>query len=1084
MASEARDGPPPAKPCQASGCCEAADGQQGCGGRQQGQHATHASPPATGAALQLPSPPAGAAAATAEAAEAVVAAARRQAGGGGDAGGGPPQPAWHTDECVELRPACWPGRYRSPLRRVGLHLKVRDAEPEQLPTSFRSALAAAAAAAGLWLHAAAARRGCLELSLVLEGLALPLPTAWQRGGAPPGPEPAAGRTGGQHATLPTAAVLAALGLSPAPMHAQAQGQGTRMRPTALAPGLPRVMREPDQLLTPGYTPSAPGGGATGAGSGRGGASAASAFGAVDDAASGDAAHLPPLPAHVAPRVLLLRPAPAGAAAGPSGDALRLKGSSDGWSGSQWGLFGLGAAGPLRLSLRLGAELAAEVLGEPQRSSAVPPPPPVGAFNAATSDEEEEKFESADSAWVEAGAQVGPAASPVVARVAALEVLALAPGGPLPLRAELVALPHAAAAFHSGGADDCGSDGEDEQQAGGAAACAAAAFAVGAHPGGPYVELSLELLEPPPRPGLVLLELYLRPTGASTTPAAPPPPRRASLPLLALGPEDAALAAELSAVVASFPPDSYDDLDELLYDIGTWISITSAVKPPRGPAAVGSSSSQLTFPLQDDDANAQLLVVEDRVNLEAEMWPAVGPPLLLHAEAAGWDALAERLRVDLRAAPPAAVRALQGAGWGLLARAEGGATAADAGAAAHLAGALGLGASAAAAGGTGGGVGGPLRPLDGTAVRGTALSGGGGPASAQDLSRVGRGLDPVPAGAAGGGALRQRLGAAAVPGAGGGERGTTQADERGEQKRAAEAAAAMAAEAAVEELRVSLSAWGQLAEAAVLVPALALAAAATLRSDGRAPPSLAAPVVTAAVAACAGGTLLTLARPFLPWRRWLRLVSRARLSRYGAHVAARGLAALSVAAAAAVQQQQIGDAGVGSADGGVGDGGGGSTGRVSLLPLLAALALWDGLLLPLACMLPPRPAAALGGLRLLLNATLLAALAQPSPGTAGALLVSAAVEAAALATGAAARAALHRHASTAAAAEARAGQEHPLGILEQAQAQASRQPESGRRARERADNDWDAAPALAEWARGNDPGGGASTSARSPRDKND
>ncbi|KAG2491124.1 hypothetical protein HYH03_010568 [Edaphochlamys debaryana] len=792
--------------------------------------------------------------------------------------------------------AVWPGHYRSPLWRRAVRLKVRGVEPEQLPARFRTALSNAAAAARLRLRAVAVWRGCIEVSLLLEGVALPPPTAWQRGGAPPEPDAAGGRE--PDWALDTSAVVEALGL-PA--------------------GGRRVVREPDQLITAG--PAA----ARGRGAGDG-------FSRLSSEGFGP----PPLPlaARVAPRILLLQPPPVAVEVEGEGEGEGLYPKGGYESRSPSGTLAQLPFAPLRLSLWISAALAdADDPATPEAPPGLAPsatgegslPADAAAGDAAPAvGMESEEFLSAESAAVEEG---GPT---LASRAGAVEVVLVASHRLLPLSVELRNLPHGRSAAGAAAGEGVG-EGLVPGAAAGMVVAGAGGQAAAHAEEDVEAEYGVELLAPPPGPGPVLLELCLRKRGGLPP---TPPRRRATVPLVALGPADAPMAAELAAVVAGWPKDAYEELDELLYDIGTWVATTAAATADTAAETAAESGS---------DGLA-----------DADLWVALGPHLLHYADAAGWSTTAARIRADLRAAPPAATRALCDAGWGLLTSASG-TTAAGNVPRWPLMSSESMAGSQGRTGSAGG------SEVD---SRGSGRRRWPWPVAAllRELELV-RG--PAPSGRGSGG------GAAAAAAAG--SEASSAHEEREEEARQAEAAF----RAFAEQRAVELCGWGQLAEGVLLLAALAFFA---LLGSGE-PPGPGAQVALAGVAACGGGALLAAARLFMPPQRWARLVGKARMTRYGGHVVARGLAALSVAAAA-----------------------GGGGGRVPLVLILAALVMADGVLLPLACMLPPRSVLGMGAMRFIFNAVALAALAEPRLGLAAAA-AAAAVEAAALATSVAAFATL-------------------------------------------------------------------------------
>ncbi|EFJ50346.1 hypothetical protein VOLCADRAFT_103932 [Volvox carteri f. nagariensis] len=158
------------------------------------------------------------------------------------------------------------------------------------------------------------------------------------------------------------------------------------------------------------------------------------------------------------------------------------------------------------------------------------------------------------------------------------------------------------------------------------------------------EYDIELLRAPPGPGVVLLELGFK----CCTPAAAKTAagggggggggggdqlhrsgvsssgrwHRVMLPILAT--DDAAVAGELSAAGSSWPARRLGELDELLYDMGTWTAAAAAAA-----GGIGRADG-------DDDVTAAGAVLS-----------TLGPHLLSYADSAGLEATAARIRNDMR-----------------------------------------------------------------------------------------------------------------------------------------------------------------------------------------------------------------------------------------------------------------------------------------------------------------------------------------------------------------------------------------------------------------------------------------------------
>ncbi|GFR41955.1 hypothetical protein Agub_g2752 [Astrephomene gubernaculifera] len=339
--------------------------------------------------------------------------------------------------------------------------------------------------------------------------------------------------------------------------------------------------------------------------------------------------------------------------------------------------------------------------------------------------------------------------------------------------------------------------------------------------------ALELLALPERPGTVMLDITWREVQAGQEQQQQdllPPAVRASevrrecratattLPLLALPGDMEDMAAELEGAAAAWPPDSCDELNALLYDMGTWAATSMQHQQPQQHRRDGSPC--------------------------LEFWSVLGPHLLKHAEAAGWEATASRIRSDLTRLRAVAAEQQQQQQV-------------------------------------------PPQQLSRARTTSSFASFVGGCLSSGMLSMLGSAYHA----ACGDAAVRQN------------HSGVSSAQRR-PMGRAVWLSAllrvlgwevAPPAEAAAFE--AFLGAWSVAQGHTIqMVECLALLCLLFRTSREGHPPLGAANAV--AVVGCGVGTLATLAWLVLPYRVWVRLVGAAKLPRYGGHLAAKALVALA------------------------------------------------------------------------------------------------------------------------------------------------------------------------------------------------
>ncbi|KAG2498978.1 hypothetical protein HYH03_003165 [Edaphochlamys debaryana] len=122
------------------------------------------------------------------------------------------------------------------------------------------------------------------------------------------------------------------------------------------------------------------------------------------------------------------------------------------------------------------------------------------------------------------------------------------------------------------------------------------------------EYDIELLEPPSRPGLVLLDVSAEYPSSGL--------RCALVPLLATA--DADLAAELAAAAEAWPEAEAESLDHVLYDMATWAAAMYDITHGPGPSA-------------------QYMDM---------LWTGLVPALIEFTQTRGWRVATDRLHADL------------------------------------------------------------------------------------------------------------------------------------------------------------------------------------------------------------------------------------------------------------------------------------------------------------------------------------------------------------------------------------------------------------------------------------------------------
>ncbi|KXZ55217.1 hypothetical protein GPECTOR_3g36 [Gonium pectorale] len=178
------------------------------------------------------------------------------------------------------------------------------------------------------------------------------------------------------------------------------------------------------------------------------------------------------------------------------------------------------------------------------------------------------------------------------------------------------------------ASDCGSDGDP-------------AFS-GDCPRGSHYEYEVELLSPVTRSGTALLELRFRTDTSAGGSASGRLFDSALAPLLVTN--DGALAAAVAAAATAWPTAFASDLDELLYDLGTWLAATAAGEDDQGDTWQALPSGN-----GGDGGNAG----GGGATSWLSHWSPLGTHLLQFTDAAGLYAVAARIRADLRRAEKAA-----------------------------------------------------------------------------------------------------------------------------------------------------------------------------------------------------------------------------------------------------------------------------------------------------------------------------------------------------------------------------------------------------------------------------------------------
>ncbi|GIL58736.1 hypothetical protein Vafri_13742 [Volvox africanus] len=521
--------------------------------------------------------------------------------------------------------------YRSPIRRTMLCVKIPWAEPEQLTPGFPERLADLAAQRGLVLRGTYVRSGCVELVLVLEAL---MP--------PPAPPPPPGfpetclqpdvHTSSSSTSIPSeggmdleiAAVIRALGLEPPTQ----QQQHSREEDRTWGPGGSDVTAESRRV---------PAGGAVEHSLGDGGSGGAE---------SSRCCRL--LVRSLLPRAL---PLPLPLLPGPDASATR-------------GSVCETVSAPPRSTCTITTETAPVLhirmsspphthphLHPQQQRRSLPgcqgPPRPAAA---------EEEPLSIEVVMRSYGRYLP-------ARVAKCSWAVDEARGGAPSQSILDADGHEAVPdrLHSG--EGGGANGDPDGSGGG----------VG-WSGCPEFQCDVELLAAPPAPGLVLVEVRrlrkgaddsaplppaapgfpdLIPDGASdvTTPLSGSSPLRPDdidlVPVLAT--DDAAIAEEMNGLASSWPAGTNRELDELLYDLGTWMAAAAAAGAhgAADAATAASTSAAGASSLEGREVHGG-----EETGVDAALLAVLGPHLLRFAESAGLAATAAGIRK--RIGPPPAL----------------------------------------------------------------------------------------------------------------------------------------------------------------------------------------------------------------------------------------------------------------------------------------------------------------------------------------------------------------------------------------------------------------------------------------------
>ncbi|GLI59572.1 hypothetical protein VaNZ11_001492 [Volvox africanus] len=580
---------------------------------------------------------------------------RAQAGGEVDEGAVlVPAPTAPTGGAAEAAGATPPGgivklkSYRSPIRRTMVRVKIPWAEPEQLTPGFPQRLADLAAQRGLVLRGAYVRSGCVEVVLVLEALlhpALPPPSPSPHGIPKNCRQPniriststSIPFDGGEDLEIP--AIIRALGLEP-----------------------PTPTQHQQHSREEGRTGGHDGSGVT-AQSRRLSAGGGAEHSLGDDGSGGSESSLccAVLVRSLLPRVLPLS-LPSPMLPGPDASATH---------GSVYET--VSAPPPSTCTCTTETAPVAALLQicvsspphthphlHPQQQQRQQPLPGWrGTLGAAPAEEEPQSIEVV----------VRSCGRYLPARVAKCSWVVDKARGGAPSQSLVDADGYDAVPDRLDVGEGCGVTG-DPDGSGGVVGC-------------PEGQCDVELLAAPPAPGLVLIEVRrlrrgadnsaplrpaapgfpgITPHGASdvTTPLSGPSPLHPDdidlVPVLAT--DDAAIAEELNGLVSSWPSGTNRELDELVYDLGTWMAAAAAAGTlctgdavAATPPATAAATATRTSAAGSDPWEGKEVQGGEEAGGDAAMLAVLGPHLLQFAESAGLAATAASIRKRMGPPPP-------------------------------------------------------------------------------------------------------------------------------------------------------------------------------------------------------------------------------------------------------------------------------------------------------------------------------------------------------------------------------------------------------------------------------------------------